>query len=102
MGQYSSDGFSIKIEIQLSNLNLGVLRRILTPGARDGRIRVNDQILEVDGESLVGVTQSWAAAVLRNTRGPVKFVIGRDRDPYNSEVAHLIHLATTHVSRVNE
>ena len=71
----------------------------MTPGARDGRIRVNDQILEVDGESLVGVTQSWAAAVLRNTRGLVKFVMGRDRDPYNSEVAHLIHLATTHVSR---
>ncbi|ESO88045.1 hypothetical protein LOTGIDRAFT_126878, partial [Lottia gigantea] len=72
---------------------LGIFIKTLTEGGaaqKDGRIAVNDQIIEVDGKSLVGVTQAYAASVLRNTNGTVKFLVGREPDPSKSEVAKLI------------
>ncbi|XP_013422097.1 neurabin-1 isoform X12 [Lingula anatina] len=72
---------------------LGIFVKTLTEGGaaqKDERIQVNDQIIEVDGKSLVGVTQAYAASVLRNTSGVVRFMIGREKNPGQSEVAKLI------------
>ena len=54
---------------------VGMYIKTVTDGSvvhQDSRIQVNDLLVEVDGTSLVGVTQSFAASVLRNTKGRVR------------------------------
>merc|ERR1719167_830144 len=61
---------------------LGIFIKSVTPGgvaAKDGRVKEGDQIIEVNGQSLVGVTQTHAATVLRSALGTVSFLLGREK-----------------------
>merc|ERR1719462_788778 len=61
---------------------LGIFVKSVTPGgvaAKDGRVKEGDQIIEVNGQSLVGVTQTHAATVLRAALGTVSFLLGREK-----------------------
>ena len=80
---------------------LGIFIKTITPNGaaqRDGRLRVGDQIIEVDGVSLVGVTQTLAASVLRATQGKVRFRIGREKPSENGQPSEIARYENFHIN----
>ncbi|TGZ58945.1 hypothetical protein CRM22_009356 [Opisthorchis felineus] len=96
--QKSAQGLGISIlGLGVDNVGgeqkLGIFIKALTPGGAaeaNGKIMVYDQIVEVDGISLVGVSQQFAAQTLRSTKDVVHFVLAREKDPANSRIAQLL------------
>ncbi|ETE63358.1 Neurabin-1, partial [Ophiophagus hannah] len=86
-------GMGIGIGIETGFEKLGIFVKTITedgPAEKDGRIRLNDQIIEVDGINMVGVSQDFASTVLRRSKGRVRFIIGREKAGQVSEVGKLI------------
>ncbi|XP_033112583.1 tyrosine-protein phosphatase non-receptor type 13-like isoform X2 [Anneissia japonica] len=57
-----------------------VFIKTITPGgvaANDGRLRIGDKLLQVNGQSLVGMTHNKAISLLRRAKGTVKLAIVR-------------------------
>jgi len=74
---------------------------------QDGRIRVNDHIIEVNGVSLVGVSQQLAAATLSNCAispdtGTVHFVLARSQDNTLPGVADSNRLPPTQSDKLED
>nr|XP_032821298.1 uncharacterized protein LOC116948594 isoform X2 [Petromyzon marinus] len=88
------ESFPVELDKGPKGLGIGILGRgpnpeeqnihvaaLLDGGAAkvDGRIDVGDQVLEVDGVSLVGISEEFAGTLLKNTIGRVKLLIGRQK-----------------------
>lgn len=71
---------------------LGIYVNKVFPGQAAERVGIQmaDQIVEVDGVSLVGVSHQFASDALRGTNQHVRFMMARDRDQESSEVRNLI------------
>merc|ERR1719357_2146812 len=73
---------------------LGIFVKSVTPGgvaAKDGRVKEGDQIIEENGQSLVGVTQTHAATVLRAALGTVSFLLGREKVVEQQQTSQTTH-----------
>uniref|UniRef100_UPI00358E2A5B neurabin-1-like isoform X2 n=1 Tax=Myxine glutinosa TaxID=7769 RepID=UPI00358E2A5B len=73
-------GVGSNLDINMEKLAIFV-KEVFEGGAahKDGRIKKDDQVVEVDDISMVGVSQSFSASVLRNTNNVVRFLLGRER-----------------------
>ncbi|XP_078576215.1 tyrosine-protein phosphatase non-receptor type 13-like isoform X2 [Branchiostoma floridae x Branchiostoma japonicum] len=58
----------------------GIFIKTVTPGSvadKDGRVKVGDRLLQINGESLIGLSHSKAVAILRKAKGTVQLAVSR-------------------------
>ncbi|XP_019644606.1 PREDICTED: tyrosine-protein phosphatase non-receptor type 13-like [Branchiostoma belcheri] len=58
----------------------GIFIKTITPGSvadKDGRVKVGDRLLQINGESLIGLSHSKAVAILRKAKGNVQLAVSR-------------------------
>ncbi|CAH1247149.1 PTPN13 [Branchiostoma lanceolatum] len=58
----------------------GIFIKTITPGSvadKDGRMKVGDRLLQINGESLIGLSHSKAVAILRKSKGNVQLAVSR-------------------------
>lgn len=72
---------------------LGIFVKRITDGGsahKTGKFKIGDMLVEVDGISLVGVTQAFAHETLFQTGKTVSFQIAREKEGEQSEIQELI------------
>ncbi len=107
-GEFSGIG----VEFNVLADTIIVVNTIVGAPAESVGIMPNDRIISVDGESVVGVTQSEVPKYLRGKRGskvsidvvrhtepaPLKFVVERDNIPIHTvDAAYLVNDTTTYI-----
>lgn len=72
--------------------HLGIYIKSVVPGGaadRDGRLQACDQLLSVDGQSLMGITQEKAAELLVRTGSVVTLQVAKGAAVYHGVVTLL-------------
>ncbi|KAL3876548.1 hypothetical protein ACJMK2_034389 [Sinanodonta woodiana] len=86
-----SGGLGISLVTAEAGNQTGIFIRSIANGGvadSDGRLKVGDKLLQINGESLVGLSHNKAAAILRNLQGNIILTVSRNsrnRLPVNSK-----------------
>ncbi|KAK3601912.1 hypothetical protein CHS0354_041851 [Potamilus streckersoni] len=76
-----SGGLGISLVTAEAENQTGIFIRSIAHGGvtdSDGRLKVGDKLLQINGESLVGLSHNKAAAILRNLQGKIILTVSRN------------------------
>ncbi|XP_064639301.1 tyrosine-protein phosphatase non-receptor type 13-like isoform X2 [Lineus longissimus] len=77
--------------------SIGIFVKSIAPGGpadEDGRLKVGDRLLELNGENLIGMNPNKAVAILRKARGEVSIAVSRPAPSRpNSQAAKTFQLS---------